>query len=134
MPVYKGADMKPTPDVIRPHIMMNQYGGELIKAGVITYAQGDAPPPHVHPTDEQWIYLLEGRLATILGDELDIIGPGDLVYIPRGVPHGIRLLGPECRFFTCKSPAGSGALSEDYTAIPNLDDMIRKLGEAAAAA
>jgi len=134
MPVYKAADMKPTPDVIRPHIMMNQYGGELIKAGVITYAQGDAPPPHVHPTDEQWIYLLEGRLATILGDELDIIGPGDLVYIPRGVPHGIRLLGPECRFFTCKSPAGSGALSEDYTAISNLDDMIRKLGEAAAAA
>jgi len=134
MPVYKGADMKPTPDVIRPHIMMNQYGGELIKAGVVTYAQGDAPPPHVHPTDEQWIYLLEGRLATILGDELDIIGPGDLVYIPRGVPHGIRLLGPECRFFTCKSPAGSGALSEDYTAIPNLDDMIRKLGEAAEAA
>ncbi len=134
MPVYKAADMKPTPDVIRPHIMMNQYGGELIKAGVVTYAQGDAPPPHVHPTDEQWIYLLEGRLATILGDELDIIGPGDLVYIPRGVPHGIRLLGPECRFFTCKSPAGSGALSEDYTPIPNLDDMIRKLDEAAASA
>ena len=134
MPVYKAADMKPTPDVIRPHIMMNQYGGELIKAGVVTYAQGDAPPPHVHPTDEQWIYLLEGRLATILGDELDIIGPGDLVYIPRGFPHGIRLLGPECRFFTCKSPAGSGALSEDYTPIPNLDDMIRKLDEAAASA
>ena len=56
-------------------------------------------PPHVHPTDEQWIYLLEGRLATILGDEMDIIGPGDLVYIPRGIPHGIRLLGPLCRFF-----------------------------------
>ena len=114
--------------------MMNQFGGELIKAGVVTYTAGDAPPPHVHPTDEQWIYLLEGRLATILGDEMDIIGPGDLVYIPRGVPHGIRLLGPQCRFFTCKSPAGSGALSEDYTEIPNLDDMIRRLDEAAAAA
>ncbi|MBO6784227.1 MAG: cupin domain-containing protein, partial [Alphaproteobacteria bacterium] len=94
MPVYKADEMEPTPDVIRPHIMMNQYGGELIKAGVITYAEGDAPPPHVHPTDEQWIYILEGRLAAILGDELDIVGPGDLIYIPRGVPHGIRLLGP----------------------------------------
>ncbi len=134
MPIYKGDEMEPTPDVIRPHIMMNQFGGDLIKAGVVTYAAGDAPPPHVHPTDEQWIYLLEGRLAAILGDEMEIIGPGDLVYIPRGVPHGIRLLGDECRFFTCKSPAGSGALSEDYTAIPNLDDMIRRLDEAAAAA
>lgn len=132
MPVYKASEMEPTPDVIRPHIMMNQYGGELIKAGVVTYAAGDAPPPHVHPTDEQWFYLLEGRLATILGDELEIIGPGDMVYIPRGVPHGIRLLGDVCRFFTCKSPAGSGALSEDYTEIPNLDEMVRRLDEAAA--
>ncbi|MBT5569899.1 MAG: hypothetical protein HOJ90_01650, partial [Alphaproteobacteria bacterium] len=48
--------------------------------------------------------------------------------------HGIRLLGAECRFFTCKSPAGSGALSEDYTEIPNLDEMIRLLDEAAAGA
>ena len=100
MPVYKGDEMVPTPDSARPHIMMKQYGGELIKAGIVTYAQGDAPPPHVHPTDEQWIYLLEGRLATILGDDMEIIGPGDMVYIPRGVPHGIRLLGDECSFFT----------------------------------
>jgi len=57
-----------------------------------------------------------------------------MVYIPRGVPHGIRLLGDECRFFTCKSPAGTGALSEDYTPIPNLDEMIQKLDEAAASA
>ncbi len=55
MPVYKGDEMVPTPDSARPHIMMNQFGGELIKAGVVTYAAGDAPPPHVHPTDEQWI-------------------------------------------------------------------------------
>lgn len=134
MPIYKADEMEPTPDIVRPHIMMKQYGGELIKAGIVTYAQGDAPPPHVHPKDEQWIYLLEGRLAAILGDELDIIGPGDMVYIPRGVPHGIRLLGSECRFFTCKSPAGSGALSEDYTPIENLDEMVQRLDEAANAA
>ncbi|MBO21698.1 MAG: hypothetical protein CMM26_04880 [Rhodospirillaceae bacterium] len=130
MPIYKGAEMVPTPDSARPHIMMKQYGGELIKAGIVTYAEGEAPPPHVHPNDEQWIYLLEGSLATILGDELDIIGPGDMVYIPRSVPHGIRLLGEECRFFTCKSPAGTGALSEDYTPIPNLDEMVQRLADA----
>lgn len=45
MPIYKGDEMVPTPDSARPHIMMKQYGGELIKAGIVTYAQGDAPPP-----------------------------------------------------------------------------------------
>ena len=62
------------------------------------------------------------------------LGAGVSVPAARGIPHGIRLLGPECRFFTCKSPAGSGALSEDYTEIPNLDEMIRLLDEAAAGA
>ncbi len=67
MPIYKAKEMKETPDVKRPHISMIQYGGELIKAGLVTYYEGDAPPPHYHPNDEQWIYLLEGSLAVLNG-------------------------------------------------------------------
>ncbi len=131
MPVYKGADMKPTPDVIRPHIMMNQYGGEikLRPGGGLPMRKGMRRRPMSIPRTNSGSTCSKGGWRQFWADELDIIGPGDLVYIPRGVPHGIRLLGPECRFFACKSPAGSGALSEDYTAIPNLDDMIRKLDE-----
>ena len=131
MPIYKADEMVLTPDVVNPNVMMKQYGGEPIKAGVVYYEEGDVPLPHVHPNDEQWIFLLEGRLATLLGDETDTIGPGDLVYIPRNVVHGIRLLGSSCRFFTCKSPAGSGALSEDYRAVPNLEELQEKLAAVA---
>ena len=46
MPIYKANEMRETPDVKRPHISMIQYGGELIKAGLVTYYEGDAPPPH----------------------------------------------------------------------------------------
>ncbi len=45
MPIYKANEMIETPDVKRPHISMIQYGGELIKAGLVTYYEGDAPPP-----------------------------------------------------------------------------------------
>jgi hypothetical protein len=38
-------------------------------------------------------------------------------------------LGELCKFFTCKSPAGSGGLSEDYTAILNLDELTQKLAD-----
>ncbi len=95
MPIYKADEMKETPDVKRPHISMIQYGGDLIKAGLVTYYEGDAPPPHYHPNDEQWIYLLEDK----------------------------------CRFFTCKSPAGTGGLSEDYQPISNLDEITKKLND-----
>jgi len=120
--------MQATPDVVNPNVMMMQFGGEFIKVGIVTYKAGEAPPPHSHPNDEQWIYMLEGRVAVLLGDEVTSVGPGDLVHIPRNTVHGIRLLESPSRFFTCKSPAGSGKLSEDYTAVPNLDELLQRLG------
>lgn len=129
MPVYKAQDMQATPDVVNPNVMMMQFGGDLIKVGIVTYEDGEAPPPHAHPNDEQWLYMLQGRVAHVLGDEVFSIGPGDLVHIPRGTVHGIRILEGPCRFFTCKSPAGSGGLSEDYTPVPNLAELQRRLAE-----
>ena len=131
MPIYKAEDMQATPDVVNPNVMMKQFGGDLIKVGIVTYEKGEAPPPHSHPNDEQWVYMLEGKVAHLLGDEIVVIGPGDLVHIPRDVVHGIRLLETPCKFFTCKSPAGSGNLSEDYTAVPNLEELQQRLAEVA---
>ena len=127
MPVYKAADMKATPDVKNPNMMMKQFGGDLIKVGIVTYKTGEAPLPHSHPNDEQWLYMLEGRVAHLLDDEIFIIGPGDLVHIPRNTVHGIRILDSPCKFFTCKSPAGSGGLSEDYTDVPNVEELVKRL-------
>ena len=110
MPVYKAEEMKATPDVKNPNVLMKQFGGDLIKVGIVTYKTGETPPPHYHPNDEQWVFMLEGRVAHLLGDEIITIGPGDLVHIPRNTVHGIRILESPCRFFTCKSPAGSGQL------------------------
>ncbi len=129
MPVYKAQDMQATPDVMNPNVMMMQFGGELIKVGIVTYKTGEGPPPHSHPNDEQWIYMLEGRVAHLLDDEVISVGPGDLVHIPRNTVHGIRILESPCRFFTCKSPAGSGNLSEDYTEVPNVAELQRRLAE-----
>jgi quercetin dioxygenase-like cupin family protein len=129
MPLYKAAEMQPTPDVKNPDVMMNQFGGELMKVGIVTYHQGEGPPPHYHPNDEQFIYLLEGRAAFVLGDEITVAGPGDLVHIPRNTTHGIRVVDGPVRFFTCKSPSGSGKLSEDYTDVPNAAELQQRLAE-----
>jgi quercetin dioxygenase-like cupin family protein len=130
MPFYKAADMELTPDVKNPDILMKQFGGELIKVGVVTYQAGEGPPPHYHPNDEQFIYLLEGRAAFILDEEIQIAGPGDIVHIPRNTVHGIRVVAGPVRFFACKSPAGSGKLSEDYTEVANAAELQQRLAEA----
>ena len=129
MTVYKAEDMQPTPDIKNPNMKMIQFGGELIKVGIVTYQAGEGPPPYYHPNDEQFVHVLEGRAVHLSGDELIPVGPGDLMHIPRNTVHGMRVLEGPYRFFSCKSPAGSGQLSEDYTDVANVADLQRRLAE-----
>ena len=46
-------------------------------------------PPHIHPTQDEWIFMLDGNLELVFGDETALAGPGDTVRMPMGKPHGI---------------------------------------------
>ncbi len=48
---------------------------------------GTFVPPHVHPTQDEFIYVLEGTFDLRLGDAERQARAGDLVRMPRGVPH-----------------------------------------------
>ena len=48
---------------------------------------GTFVPPHVHPTQDEFIYVLDGVLDLVLGDGRHRARPGDLVRMPMGVPH-----------------------------------------------
>ncbi len=54
-----------------------------------TFPQGTFVPPHIHPTQDEFIYMLEGRLDLILDGEKTHAGPGDTIRLPRGIPHGL---------------------------------------------
>ena len=54
-----------------------------------TLPPGTFVPPHIHPTQDEFLYILEGRFDFWLDGTEDHAGPGDLVRLPRGVPHGI---------------------------------------------
>lgn len=46
-------------------------------------------PPHIHPTQEEWIYMLDGEFDLILDGKEAKARAGDMVRMPRGIPHGI---------------------------------------------
>ena len=46
-------------------------------------------PPHIHPGQDEFLYILEGRFDFILDGEEAVGEPGDLITLPRGIPHGI---------------------------------------------
>ena len=48
---------------------------------------GTFVPPHIHPTQDEFIYVLDGTYTLYLDGDWTTAGPGDLVRMPRGVPH-----------------------------------------------
>jgi quercetin dioxygenase-like cupin family protein len=48
---------------------------------------------HSHPTSEQAFYLLDGRARFVVGDVEREVGAGELVFAPRHVKHGYKVVG-----------------------------------------
>jgi quercetin dioxygenase-like cupin family protein len=114
MPIYHIAEMKKENPDINPAMIVQTVGGEYMKAAIITKPEGEGPPLHNHPNEEQFTLILDGKLHFILGDEDRIVERGDLIHIPRFTDHRSRSVGGPATFFTVKSPAGSGDIMQDY--------------------
>jgi mannose-6-phosphate isomerase-like protein (cupin superfamily) len=66
-----------------------------------------AAPLHRHLREDEYSYVLEGRMGALLGDDVLTAGPGDLVFKPRGQWHTFWNAGDEpCRILEIIAPAG----------------------------
>ena len=66
-----------------------------------------AAPLHRHNREDEYSYVIEGRMGALLGDEVLEAGPGDLVFKPRGEWHTFWNAGDDpCRILEIISPAG----------------------------
>ena len=64
-------------------------------------------PVHTHRNEDEYSFVLEGRIGVQLGDEVLEAGPGDLVFKPRGIAHAFWNAGDEdARLLEIISPAG----------------------------
>jgi mannose-6-phosphate isomerase-like protein (cupin superfamily) len=66
-----------------------------------------AAPLHRHTREDEYSYVLEGRMGALLGDEYVEAGPGDLVFKPRDQWHTFWNAGDAaCRILEIIAPAG----------------------------
>jgi mannose-6-phosphate isomerase-like protein (cupin superfamily) len=66
-----------------------------------------AAPLHFHHNEDEYSYVLEGRLGALLGDEVAEAGPGSWVFKPRGEWHTFWNAGDTpCRIIEVIRPAG----------------------------
>jgi quercetin dioxygenase-like cupin family protein len=70
-------------------------------------ARALAAPLHRHTHEDEYSYVLQGRVGALLGDEVLIASPGDLIFKPRNQWHTFWNAGDEpARILEMISPAG----------------------------
>lgn len=64
-------------------------------------------PVHRHSREDEYSFVLEGRMGALLGDDTVFAEPGDLVFKPRDQWHTFWNAGDEpCRILEIISPGG----------------------------
>jgi mannose-6-phosphate isomerase-like protein (cupin superfamily) len=81
-------------------------------SGAYTLCEAIEPPGsgaglHRHLTYDETHIIWEGRYECQLGDDMLKLGPGDMMFAPRGTPHSVKSIGPETgRELIISSPGG----------------------------
>lgn len=75
--------------------------------------------PHRHTREDEFSFVVEGRLTAKLGDEVVTAGPGELIVKPRMQVHSFWNMHDEtCRFLEILSPGGFERCFEEAGSSP----------------
>jgi quercetin dioxygenase-like cupin family protein len=80
---------------------------------------GFATPPHIHRSEEEGFYVLDGELTVTCGGKTWTVVPGGFVLLPRGIAHGFTV-----------SPTGPAKLLQ-ITSPARFERFAAELGEPA---
>jgi len=91
-------------------------GFSLVEHPMSAHALG--APLHRHSREDEYSYVLQGRVGALLGDEVLVGVPGDLIFKPRHQWHTFWNAGDEpARILEIISPAGFERYFEELVAL-----------------
>lgn len=68
---------------------------------------GFGVPLHVHHQEDEMVFVLEGTITFVTGQNEVEAGPGTFLHLPRAVPHGFfNRSGANARMIAIASPGG----------------------------
>ncbi|MEM8811062.1 MAG: cupin domain-containing protein [Pseudomonadota bacterium] len=112
-------------DGIAWNVVGHTYTPKLLSENAFVWhahiPDGTFVPPHIHPKQDEWITMLGGRLEVEFGADIHRAGPGDVIRMPMGEPHGIfNRSGADA---TCVfGVAPGGKLFDLFNALHNVTD------------
>lgn len=113
-----------------------EHTSGALTLGLATVPPGEGPPPHLHRDEDELFIILDGRYSILAHGTWTEVGPGAVVYVPRGSVHTFRNAGESlAKHWVLTTPSGFEqfyARCEAVFAAPGAPDMSRILAISAA--
>ncbi len=79
------------------HLLLGrgEFGSKNLAITWVEGEPGSMQAVHGHPDNEQIYVIVRGRGVMQVGDEMEEVGKGTLVFIPPGAAHAIKNTGEE---------------------------------------
>lgn len=69
-------------------------------------SQGRGTPLHVHPSQDEIFYVIDGQYKFKVGEEFFDLGVGETIFLPRQVPHAWTQVSAKGKMMVVLQPAG----------------------------
>ena len=78
------------------------------------FRKGFTPPPHFHKYEDESFYVLEGIIDFQTGDKKFRAGTGELIVLPKEVPHSFNLVSDTAKALLLITPAGFETVFKEF--------------------
>jgi len=73
------------------------------------------PPPHLHKYEDESFYILEGAFNFQVGEKKITAGAGQLIVLPKNVPHSFNLVTDTAKALLLITPAGLETMFKEFS-------------------
>jgi quercetin dioxygenase-like cupin family protein len=74
-------------------LLTTEATGGAISVIIADHKPGEGPPDHVHFSQDEVFFIVEGTYELTVGSQTSTAGPGTIVFIPRNVVHRFKNVG-----------------------------------------
>jgi len=78
------------------------------------FRKGFTPPPHYHQYEDESFYLLDGMIDFRVGEKKFRAAAGELVILPKEIPHSFDLVSDTAKALLLITPAGFETVFQEF--------------------
>lgn len=109
-------------DILGQECLVKLANSDTNGAAAIFYLEAppmSGPPLHRHSREDEWFYVLDGKVTLEVDGVRSVVRTGDSAFAPRGTIHAFQVFGPEtARLLVMVTP---GRLNQFFEALSALN-------------